>query len=188
MSTLPFPKLYPSAKLHYERLSLNNFKHLYKLFKDDKSPYVLEDFKNRQDTKDYVKERLEVTQSVNRSGCDWFIKTQNQTYTGILHLYELNRNKKSDSCCIGISITKRFRCQGIASEAIQHLLNSIFAHFEHIKTVTAYTKPDNVNMINLLKKLNFSTPYDEFIDSEIYSFFRCRRDAMLRVYDALEMP
>ncbi len=171
MSNIPFPKLSPSPKLHYERLSLDNFEHLYQLFKDDQNPYILEDFKNRQDTKNYVKERLEVTQSVNRSGCDWFIKTQDQTYAGILHLYELSRKKNADSCCIGISITKSFRCQGIASEAIQHLLNYIFEHFEHIKTVTAYTKPDNIKMASLLKKFNFSTPYDDLIDSEIYTFF-----------------
>ena len=175
ISTLPFPKLLPSAKLHYERFSLENAEQLYVLFKDDKSPYVLEDFKNRQNTIDYVQERLEATQSVIRSGCDWFIKTQNQSYAGILHLYELNRNQKSDSCCIGIAITKRFRCQGIASEAIQHLLNSIFDHFEHIKTVTAYTKPDNLNMSNLLKKLNFSSHSDDFVCSEIYSFFSITR-------------
>jgi RimJ/RimL family protein N-acetyltransferase len=178
MSNSSFPILLPSAKLHYERLSLTHFEQLYALFKDDKSPYVLDDFKNKQDTKNYVQERLEATHSVNRSGCDWFIKTQNDIYAGILHLYELNRDKKSDSCCIGISITQSLRKQGIASESIQHLLYYIFEHFEHIKTVIAYTKPDNENMAFLLKKLNFSINYDDFIHSEIYSFFSITRSAM----------
>ena len=172
MSYFHFPELQPSAQLLYERLTMNNFEQLYELFQNDKNPFVLESFKELQEAELYTKDRVEAEKSPKWAGCDWLIKTQPAIYAGILHLYDLNIATDSHACCIGIVIAENLRKQGFATEAIQHLLKYIFAHFEHVDTVIAYTKPENSNMARLLQKLNFSPDHDKkFIYSDIYSYF-----------------
>jgi RimJ/RimL family protein N-acetyltransferase len=172
MSYFHFPKLQPSAQLHYERLTMNNFEQLYELFKNDKNPFVLENFKDLEEAKLYTEDRIEAKTLPKWAGCDWLIKTQPAIYAGILHLYDLNIATGSHTCCIGVTIAEPFRKQGFATEAIQHLLKYTFAHFEHIDTVIAYSKPENSNMARLLQKLNFSPDHEKkFIYSDIYSYF-----------------
>jgi RimJ/RimL family protein N-acetyltransferase len=155
---------------------MDNFEQLYKLFKEDQNPFVLKNFKNLQEARLYAEDRVQAEKRPKQAGCDWLVKIKPDIYAGILHLYDLSIETNAHSCCIGIVIAEYFREQGIATEAIKHLLKYIFNHFEQINTVIVYTKPENFKMVRLLKKLNFSpSEHKKFIYSDAYSFFMLKK-------------
>jgi RimJ/RimL family protein N-acetyltransferase len=148
-----------SESLSYELLTWDNFKLMLDLFQHDKNPFVAEDFKNLEQLEDYVVGQLEYSRySFKQGACDWFLRLKDtDELVGTLHIYDLNwelLNGRHPACVIGYGIAEKFRQQGFATEATQHLLKQIPLIFKRYE-VMANPKIANKASRRLLENLGF---------------------------------
>ncbi len=179
-----FRNLPPSGNLTYELLSWDNYMQFHLLFKDDSNEFVDRRFKNIGDVRQYTEYQMEYAwYSPKRGGCDWFFLQDNQ-YAGVIHLYNLSRDKDSSyQCTIGFATAAPFRRQGLTREAVWHLLNQVFYHFDK-QEVLSYTRLGNIASMGLLKSLGFENCDEDYQldeDSRQYHFFRMSRDTFGRM-------
>ena len=149
-----FTGLLPSARLSYEPMTQSNGRQLYALFRQDPNPFVDERFKEAQSAQEYVDFIVESQGKFRHAACDWFIKNERGQYVGVLHLYELSKETGAHTCFIGYALGTPFRKQGIAREAVRHLIQYVFAHTFEVDLIMVETRQTNYDSLRLLQHLN----------------------------------
>ncbi len=173
-----FPTPLPSARLVYERLELTNASNLLKMFQDDVSPFVSKSFKYQHLAIKYCAHIVRYSRtSAQRGGADFFFKTLQGSYAGILHLYDLSLENYATnyaSCTIGFATAASFRGQGLTLEALKHFANHIFRHYE-VVSIIAYTDESNRAAQNLLLKAGFYFAKYDLVQEDLYVYFEIKR-------------
>jgi hypothetical protein len=86
-----FKNLPNSKRLSYKLLNWRNYKTYLRLFENDESSFVMDDFKTLKNMELYTLFMIESNRfSGKRGACDWIIYLKDKTPIGVLHLYELN--------------------------------------------------------------------------------------------------
>ena len=171
-----FPEIPASSRLAYELLTAANAAVLATLFRDDPSPFIDPDFRNEEGCRQYLARLLEYHHfSPLQGGADWFFKTADGKYAGILHLYHLSRQTRGGrhrQCTIGFATVPDVRRQGLATEALTHFSAFIFRHYR-LTVIRAYTRQENEPTRNLLRKAGFQPDKKEYAD-ERFAYFILR--------------
>lgn len=158
----------PSSKnLDYEILSYDNYENLIHMFKDDSNPFIINDFKNKAELDVYMVNVLEVMYySSKRGGMDYFFKTKEGVYAGVLHLHDLNSEKnKEHTCSINFATKADFRKKGITTEAVKSLFKHIKNHYKREEVFTSISKK-NLAAQRFLEKIGFELNFDFPLDKK----------------------
>ena len=155
-----YQNLPDTHRLSYELLTWDNFRLMLDLFQNDPDPYLAQDFKSLELLEDYAVGQLEYARySFKHGACDWFLRLKDTNdLVGTLHIYDLNwelYDGKHPACVIGYGIAEKFRRQGFATEAMQHLLQQIPLIFKRYE-VLANPKIANTASRRLLENLGFT--------------------------------
>lgn len=173
-----FPTPLPSARLVYERLELVSAGYLLKMFQEDPTPFVSDSFKHAHLVAKYCAHIVRHSRtSVERGGADFFFKTAQGGYAGILHLYDLNQanyGTEQATCTVGFATTLSFRRQGYTLEALRHFVAYIFEHFA-VASVVAYTDERNRPAQNLLLRAGFQFMKYDLLQEDLYIYFEIKR-------------
>ena len=166
-----------TPNLDFEPYTWNNYLELYKLFRWDLSKFVAADFKNKKRIFEYANYQLNHARySPKRGACDWYFKTKDGAYAGIIHLYDLSLENLAEShkrCTIGFATSRKFRKKGLTREAVSALLCHCFGHFG-MDTVISYTRRENKKAISFLEKNGFLNNDAAYL-SEKYRYFEMPR-------------
>jgi RimJ/RimL family protein N-acetyltransferase len=148
-----------SNRLRFELLNWRNYRTMLDLFGNDTSPFVMNVLRERDVLDKYTAYQLSMGHFSGKHGaCDWFIKLEDGTCIGVLHLYEVSfelREGKRSPCFCGYAIAEPFRRKGYAEEALRHLLSQLPVQFQLFE---AYAEPlhDNEASVGLLQKVGFT--------------------------------
>ena len=153
-ASFDFSGLGPSKRLHFEIMSPENGRQLYALFQRDANPFVDSRFKEAASAREYVDFILDSQRRFKHAACDWFIKNNGGQYVGILHLYELSRESGSHRCFVGYALASAYRKQGIAREAVSHLIDYVFEQDFGVDLIQIETRQANFDSLRLLQRLN----------------------------------
>lgn len=167
------PEIPPTGELTFEKLNLENFEQLYKLFENGNSPFVDERFKTYEGAKDYASYISTYgAYTPKHGGQDWFFKLPNQTYAGIVHLYDLSLEtfgQNHKRAWIGFATKEEFRNQHITSKAVRHFIDYLFQYYPVIDFIHAMTHRENIATIRFLEHLGFLNDREERL--KVHRFF-----------------
>ena len=153
-----FPDIKPTGEFSFEKLTMQNFEQLCKMFENDDNIFTDERFKSHEGAKMYVEDRIRYAAlSAKHAGQDWFFYKQNNI-AGILHLYDLSLETCNDNdkrCWVGFAIKPELRNKGITKKAAQIFIDYVFKNYHFIKYIHAIVENDNKVSQNLLSSLNF---------------------------------
>lgn len=171
----PVENLSPTDRLSFELLDEQNYERVYDIFKEDPSPFVLSDYKDRDELAKYAKYMLQYNRySPKHGACDWLVKLKaTETHIGLLNVYELSRETFADNhkkCMIGFSTAAPFRRQYYTLEAVGHLIEYVHTVLGRNKII-ANTQKDNEASKALLRKMNFQERTEHYYYKESYDYF-----------------
>ncbi|WP_291721916.1 GNAT family N-acetyltransferase [Bernardetia sp.] len=179
ISTVPItlPVLEDSERLNYEQVDWHNYRKLLSMFEEDKSIFVMNDYKSIDQLEEYIDYQLNFAQfSFKRGAADWFYKNKiTNEYIGIFNLYDLSTETINDNhkrCTIGFATNKKYREKYYTLEAIETFKDAIINQLG--KTyILSYTTKENIATIELLQRAGFQKSDGDYIHKEYvyYEFF-----------------
>lgn len=172
ITTIPIslPILKDSERLSYEQVDWHNYRKLLSMFENDKSIFVMNDYKTIDQLEEYIDYQLNFAQySYKRGAADWFYKDKKTgEYVGIFNLYDLSKetlNENHKRCTIGFATSEKYREKYYTLEAIETFKEAILHQLE--KTyILSYTTRDNIATIELLQRAGFQKSEGDFIHKE----------------------
>ncbi len=173
-----FPTPSPSPRLVYERFEVNNAIQLLSMFKEDNNSFVSENFKHEPLVIKYTAHIVRHSRnSAKHGGVDFFFKTLEGHYAGILHLYDLNVENygtEKATCTVGFATAAPFRRKGYTLEALKHFIEYIFENYE-VASIIAYTHERNRPSQNLMLKAGFQFAKYDLLQEDLFIYFEIRR-------------
>ena len=161
--TFPFQSLPPSPRLRFELVDWQNFALYLPLFAAEDSPFVDAQFRSRLALEAYAVALLtNMRYSWKRAGCDWLLRRADDQPVGVLHLYDLSHEvigARVPHCSVGYAIAAPFQRQGLAREALTHLLHHAAALFGRTEA-RALTDAGNLASQRLLRSCGFEVLED----------------------------
>jgi RimJ/RimL family protein N-acetyltransferase len=168
-----FSEIPSTNEFGFEKLTEENFQHLYLLFEGDTSPFVDERFKTFQGAEEYTKYLCQYgTILPKHGGQDWLFKW-NDEYAGIVHLYDLsleNFAQNDKRAWIGFATAEKFRNRKISHQAVNYFIQYTFDYYPAINFIHAMTLKENERATCFLTKCGFAVDNEERL-SKKYSFF-----------------
>ena len=162
----PFPVL-KTERLTLRQLSVNDDQEIFALRSDKQVNKYIDRVPSNtiEDARNFIHKIAEVVRQ--NEGIYWAITlTNNDNLAGTICLF--NFSKENDKAEIGYELLPAFQRQGIMQEAISKVI-AFSLDVIGLKTIEAYTHPENENSSKLLEKFNFRK--QENIDSNSNDMF-----------------
>ncbi len=175
----PFTNLPDTERLSFEMVNEHNYPAIYDLFRDDPSPFVIDEYKDWDKLEDYMDYQLYWNRNATkRASCDWLVQLKSTKATiGIVNLYELRRETFNDHHkrgFIGYNIAQQHRRQYYATEAVKQLIQ--YTHNQHnLNKLVAHLEKENTASRDFLLKLGFTNCTEEYYYSDKYDYYELVR-------------
>ena len=170
----PFTNIPDTERLTFEIVDESNYTQMYDLFREDPSPFIIDEYKDWDKLEEYIDHQLYWSRNATkRAGCDWLIKLKATKETiGIINLYELMRETFNDHHkrgFIGYNIGQAYRRKYYATEAVNQLIQ--YAHNQHdLNKLVANTHKENAPSKAFLLKLGFVERTDDYYYSDVCDY------------------